>query len=141
LGNDLVADDGVGIAVAEAVAPRIRGRAEVQTSSLHGLALLDELLGYERVILIDACRTGSRRPGTIFELTLADLSPVVVPSPHYSGLPEMFAMAALLGLDFPKDVRILAVEAADLETVGGSMTPAVRATIPSLCTRILQLLS
>jgi hydrogenase maturation protease len=107
LGNDLVADDGVGIAVAEAVAPQIRGQANVRALSLHGLALLDELLGYERVILVDACRTGSHRPGTIFELTPADLSPVVVPSPHFSGLPEMFAMASLLGLDFPKDVRIL----------------------------------
>jgi hydrogenase maturation protease len=141
LGNDLIADDGIGIAAALAVAPLVAGRAEVHTTALHGIALLEELLGFDCVIILDACRSGENPPGTIRELALADLPPVIVPSPHYTGLPEMYALAKQFSMDFPKDIRILAVEAVDLESFGGEMTPAVRAAIPEMCRRVLGLLA
>ena len=136
LGNDILADDAVGVLAARALTDKVNGRADVKETSEHGIALLDHLLGYERAILIDAIQTGSHEPGTILEIDPASLSAVYAPSPHYAGLPELLAIAEGLKLDFPRHFRIFAVEVADPLTIGGAMTPAVRAAIGDLCGRV-----
>ena len=133
LGNDILADDAVGILAARALKERLEAVADVQETSWHGVALLELFIGYERAILLDAVMTGKHAPGTIIEINPDELSPVQGASPHFTGLPEMIAMARELELEFPKNFRIFAVEVADPHTVGGEMTPAVRDAIPALC--------
>jgi len=77
----------------------------------------------------------SLRLGAVHEIDPATLRRVESPSPHFAGLPEMLDFAERLGLDFPRRVRILAVEVLDPWTVGGAMTPAVLAALPELCGR------
>jgi len=141
LGNDIIADDAVGIRAVRALAEQVGPDVTVVETSLHGIALLDELLGYQRVILLDAIQTGTRPPGTIVRLDPTDFQAVYAPSPHYAGLPEMLDLARQLDLPFPAQVDILAVEIADSWTIGGPMTPAVKAAIPQLRRRVLDLLS
>jgi hydrogenase maturation protease len=137
LGNDLLADDAVGILAVETLRSRVDDRVHVATSNMHGLALLDVFLGYDRAILVDAIQTGEVPAGTILELTASDLAPVGAPSPHYAGLPEMLRLAERLKLDFPKHLTIFAVEAADMQTIGGPLTEEVRDVIPELCRRVV----
>jgi len=139
LGNDLIADDAVGLLAVRALGPLAGRRAEVRESSLHGLALLDLFVGYDRAILVDAVRTSDHPPGTVLELTPADLPPLAgLPSPHFCGLPEMCDLARRLELDFPKEFHILAVEIRDAVTIGGAMTPEVAAAIPEVCRRVME---
>ena len=137
LGNDILADDAAGILAARALKTRLAGVAEVQETSWHGVALLEVFIGFERAILMDAVMTGKHAPGTILEIRPDELAPVQGTSPHFTGLPEMIAMARELDLEFPKNFRIFAVEVADPHTVGGEMTPAVRDAIPALCERVV----
>lgn len=137
LGNDLLADDAVGILAVETLRLQVDHRVHVATSSMHGLALLDLFLGYDCAILVDAIQTGKVPAGTILELTDSDLAPVGVPSPHYAGLPEMLRLAERLELDFPKHLTIFAVEATDVQTIGGPIAEAVRDAIPELCRRVV----
>jgi hydrogenase maturation protease len=88
------------------------------------------------VVIVDAEGTGQHPPGTITEIDPAALDALIAPSPHYAGLPEMFAIAAQLDLDFPQEIRILAIEAADLSTIGGPVSPAVQAALPVLAARV-----
>jgi hydrogenase maturation protease len=136
LGNDLLSDDGVGILAARALKENLIGIADVVESSLSGAALLDILMGYERAIVIDAIRTTLQPPGTISELTPADFDAVPAPSPHYTGLPELLAIAHQMDLDFPKDIRIFAVEVMDPHTVGGDLTEPVKKALPLLIERV-----
>jgi hydrogenase maturation protease len=133
LGNDLMADDAIGILAARRLRGMMEGRAEVCESSLHGLALLDTFLGYDRALIIDAMQTGRFPPGTIVELMSDDLRPIDVPSPHFAGLPELIELARCMELPFPSRIRILAVEVRDTVEVGGAMTPEVSAAIAQLC--------
>ena len=132
LGNELLADDAVGILAARDLSERLGAQADVVESSLSGLALLDLLIGYRRAIMIDAIHTGRASPGTITRLSREDLSRVLAPTPHYAGLPELFALARRLELEFPQELVIFAVEVEDPLTVGGPMTPAVRRALPGL---------
>jgi hydrogenase maturation protease len=121
LGNDLMSDDGIGILAARKLERELGNRVDVITSSLHGIALLDLFIGYDRAIVIDAIKTGRYAPGTIIEMDSNDLRPVACPSPHYTGLPEMLEIAGELQLAFPQAIRIFAVEVADPYTLGGKM--------------------
>lgn len=136
LGNDLLADDALGLVAVERLKPRLAGQADVVGTSLHGLALLELFLGYRRAIVIDGVMTGEHPPGTIVELDRSQLRPVAVPSPHFAGFPEMLLLAQGLGLDFPRDVRIFAVELADAGTIGGAMSEPVLRALPTLCDRV-----
>ena len=135
LGNDLLADDAIGhLAVAE-LGPRLAGRADVEATALHGLALLDVLAGYDAAVVLDAACTGAHPVGTVHEIAPGTLARVQNPSPHFAGFPEMLDLADRLGLHFPRKMRIIAVEVLDPFTIGGAMTPAVRDALPELCER------
>ncbi|MFN4217830.1 MAG: hydrogenase maturation protease [Candidatus Bipolaricaulia bacterium] len=141
LGNELLGDDAVGILAARTLKERLKDKADVVESSLSGMALLDLFIGYERAIIIDAVKTGRTPPGTIYELSPADLGAVLAPSPHYAGLPELIATAQALHLDFPKEIKIFALEVEDLYTIGGKLSPAVARAVGELVQRVEQALT
>jgi hydrogenase maturation protease len=138
LGNDLLADDGIGHLAVAALESRLAGRADVEATALHGLALLDLLTGYDAAVVLDAACTGAHPVGTVHELDPATLARIEFPSPHFAGFPEMLDLATRLDLHFPRKLRIIAVEVFDPYTVGGVMTPAVRDALPELCERAVR---
>nr|MBN2278117.1 hydrogenase maturation protease [candidate division Zixibacteria bacterium] len=129
LGNELLCDDGIGIIITRKLPGAVAEAADVIRSGQHGVALLDLFLGYRQAIIIDAIQTGKHPPGTVLELIPGDLNNVSSPSPHYTGIPELIRIAREMQLDFPDDIRILAVEIEDPLTVGGELTPAVEKSI------------
>ncbi len=141
LGNDLLADDGVGVIAARRLESTLDDHVDVLTSAAHGLSLLDLFLGYSRAVVIDAIRTRRHPPGTVIEMAMDEMRPVSAPSPHYAGLPELVRLAEKLDLDFPADIRILAVEARDLHSIGARMTAEVEACIPELCNRVRRMVA
>jgi hydrogenase maturation protease len=136
LGNDLLADDAIGHLAVRELEPRLAGRVDLEASALHGLALLDVFAGYDAAVVVDAACTGRHPVGTVHEIDPASLAPIQGPSPHFAGLPEMLELARRLELRFPERLRIVAVEVRDPLTVGGEMTPEVRAALPELCRRV-----
>ena len=67
LGNTLLKDDGVAIRIIQSLEPTLASQGiEARTSNLSGLALIDEILGYERVIVVDAVKSGQHKIGEIF---------------------------------------------------------------------------
>ena len=125
LGNDLLGDDGIGILAAGKLKSELDGRADIVATSLHGAALLDILVGYQQVIVIDAIQMTGFPPGSVIELNLDELRTVKSPSPHYTGLPELILLAEQMQLDFPEEIKIFAVEVNDPYTVGKEMSSSV----------------
>jgi hydrogenase maturation protease len=138
LGNDLLADDAIGHLAVAALEPRLHGRADVEATAMHGLALLDLLAGYDAAVVLDAACTGGHPIGSVHEIAADSLARVQNPSPHFAGFPEMLDLADRLELHFPQRLRIFVVEVLDPYTVGGVMTPAVRAALPELCERAVR---
>jgi hydrogenase maturation protease len=94
-----------------------------------GFHLLDYLSEIQLLIVVDSIQTGSVPPGTLYVLRSSDMKSPYGPSPHYIGLLETLQLARELLLNIPKDVIILAVEAADCLTLGGRMHDAVKSTV------------
>ena len=140
LGNSLLADDGLGPAVAEKLRRLRLPDVEVVETAESGFYLLDSVLNCKRLIVVDAITTRSAPPGTIHCLSEAEARGSPGASPHYVGLFEVLATARHLSVAVPSDVRVLAVEVEDLLTIGGAMTPNVEEAIPQVVSRIRDLL-
>jgi len=130
LGNDILADDAVGILAAREIERLALPGLDVVTSSESGLSLLDHIQDVDRLIVIDSIPTARAEPGTIHVVREHEVAGPPGGSPHFIGLFETLALGRALGLRVPAEVTIIAVEAADCLTLGGPMHPAVAAAIP-----------
>ncbi|HOK46754.1 MAG TPA: hydrogenase maturation protease [Bryobacteraceae bacterium] len=140
LGNELLADDAVGILAARKVAERCPPEeVEVIASSESGLYLLEYVTDVARLIVIDSVQTGRTAPGTIHVVCEENVRAAPGSTPHGTGLFDALALARKLGYNVPKEVIILAVEAADCLTIGGEMHPGVAAAIPELVERVVRM--
>ena len=144
LGNPILSDDGIGVLIAEAVRAALPANTAVEVSeaSVGGLELMERLLGYRRVILIDALYgNGYDTPGTIHKLTLDDLR-TVSPTQHSSSahdtsLVTAWDMARKMDLPLPDEVIIYGIEVKNILDFGDELTPAVAAVVPQVAEAVL----
>ncbi len=129
LGNELRGDDAVALHVAEALERDPPPATVVERSARSGLYLLDEMEGFERVVVVDAIRTAGGVPGAVHSLALEELHSVNGPSPHAVGLPGAVAAARASGAPVPERIHLVAIEVAEVE-IGGALTRAVAEAIP-----------
>ena len=148
LGNPILTDDGVGVKVAyqveEALAKEEIRDITVTEASVGGLRLMELVLGYERLILIDALYHSNRNghvPGTIIEMSaqdLRDISPTQhSASAHDTSLITALEMAERMGLPIPKEILIFAVEVEEIFIFSDEPTPAVADAIPKVTQMVL----
>jgi hydrogenase maturation protease len=139
LGNEILADDALGYHVAARLQQehRVTSRVEVVFAARAGFALLDLLTGRRRVLIVDSICLGSR-PGTVHTFPMRTDAPGRnLTCSHQLSLPAALALGTTLGYDLPGHIDILAVEAGDIQTLGGAMTPAVEASIPVVLSLII----
>lgn len=136
LGNELLGDDGAGILVARRLKEQGNSGSDIIETSLSGVSLIDYFVGYKKAIIVDSIHTGNHPPGTVIEISPERLRSVIAPSPHYAGLPEIFDIAQSLKLDFPRDIVIFAIEAADPYTIGGALDSRVERGIDEAVKRV-----
>ena len=132
LGNPVLADDGVGWHVVRALRARHGSEPDVHVEACcrGGLALMERMVGYDRVVVIDAMRTGAP-PGTLRALAVGDLPTQHSASAHDVSLATALAVGRAAGASLPPDprIRLLGIEADDTETFSESCTPAVAAAV------------
>jgi hydrogenase maturation protease len=140
LGNDILADDALGLVIADRLREFALPGIEIVSSVESGFHLLDHLLDIQVLVVVDTVQTGLAPPGTIYQLRPDEMHVAAGGSPHYVGLSETLALARRLGLPAAHDIVILAVECSDRLAVGGEMHPDVRAAIPPLLRKLYALL-
>ena len=138
-------DDGVGVKVAYAVRDALvsirRNDVTVTEASVGGLRLMEMMVGYDRVILIDAFQHRDAMPGTIRRMTLEDLR-AVSPTQHSTCAHDTSLVTALemgqeIGLPLPKNITIYAVGVENVTYFGEQPTPAVAEAIPKVTAAVL----
>jgi hydrogenase maturation protease len=128
MGNPILSDDGVGLYVAERLqAGPMPDGVEVQLSEVAGLRLLELVKGYDKVVIVDALRSG-REPGAIVRYEAREFKGGHrYGSAHSIGLHTALELGRQLGMPMPEDVTVFAVEAEDIETFGEDFSPPVAA--------------
>ena len=144
LGNPILTDDGVGVLVAEAIRASLPWDVPIDIAevSVGGLTLMESMIGYDRVILIDALQHGDVKPGTIHRLTLEDLKTINPTqhgaSPHDASLITALEAGQRMGLPLPREITIYAIEVENITDFSDQPTQAVAASIPKVTAMVLE---
>jgi hydrogenase maturation protease len=140
IGNTLLGDDGVGIYVVRKIRAECNreGSIDVKETSLGGIALLDLIAGYEKVIIVDAIITKSKKAGTIYKLSLEDLGNIVdLYMLHAIDLKTAIELGRMLGYDIPENITIYAIEIRENTTFTEGLSPEIEKAVPSVIKQVL----
>ena len=140
LGNPLLRDDSVGLRVVQELQRKLAPRPEVEISGDYwgGLRLMERMVGFDRVIVVDATRSGGA-PGTVRRLTPDSVPTQRSASAHDVNLPTALRLGRMAGAKLPPDERIVlvGVEAGDVETFSEELTAEVQTAIPQAVRLVL----
>jgi hydrogenase maturation protease len=149
LGNDLYGDDAVGIHVIRQInsdpavhqsLTRCLEDVEFEECAISGLALLDVIIGYDRLIMIDTIKKADPLPGRVSILKESDLRHVPGPSPHYVSVPQAIEIGRQIGVQVPSRIDIIAVEAKNLYHLGEGLTEEMKRALPQIIQKLKELL-
>lgn len=138
LGNEILSDDGLGFVVARQLQDSaISIDADIHFAALAGFSLVELLAGRGAVVIVDAIMTGESKPGTIYSFPADHLAPTwnLVGS-HHIALPTAIEFGRLYGMLMPDRVDVIAVEAADVQTLHEGLTPQVASAVPEVIARV-----
>ncbi len=138
VGSSILTDDSVGLVVARRLAERLSHRDDVDFGENEeaGFTLLEEGLGYDRLVIVDSILTGAA-PGTVLTYDLSDLGRSIHSnSPHGLNLATVIAFGKSQGMEVPDDVVIYAIEVVDTLTFGEELTPELASRVEAIVEEI-----
>jgi hydrogenase maturation protease len=146
LGNPILTDDGVGVKVAYLLEDILTDEGQditITEASVGGLRLMELMIGYDRVIIIDAIiHSNGIKPGSFYRMTLEDLRSIS-PTQHSASAHDTTLVTALdmgkrMGLQIPDEVSIYAVEVENIMDFCEEPTPKVAEAIPIVAEAVLK---
>lgn len=151
LGNPILGDDGVGWRVVDALEQRLllapddrraAGEVELDRLAVGGLRLMERLVGYDRVVLVDAV-LASDPPGTVTTAPLAEIVSRLhghLDSAHDATLVEAISAGRALGAHLPDDVTVVGVAVERTDEFGEQLSPPVAAGVAPAVEAVLGIL-
>jgi len=130
LGNSILTDDGVGVVVARRLQQALPMDCglDIVESEVGGFDLMEMLVGFTHVILVDAVQFDGVAPGTIVRIKPEDLhTSLRLRSVHEIDLPTVLGLGKELGYAMPESIEIYAIQAQDMITFGERLNPCVAA--------------
>ncbi|MBI5352203.1 MAG: hydrogenase maturation protease [Chloroflexi bacterium] len=145
LGNPILGDDGVGWKVAETVEKLLPPGAPIDVDylSLGGISLMEHLIGYDHVYLIDAF--ASDEPvGSISVMKLSDLpnySAFHTTSTHDTSLQNAIELGKLMKTPLPNEVTVIGVAIARAYDFSEDLSAPVAEAVPLAAKILLNMLA
>lgn len=145
LGNPLLGDDGFGWRVAqevqrvlhdvsegEGLRPSFIDNVAVDYLSVGGLRLMEHMVDYRTVIVIDAIVTGQQPVGSLYTCALDDLPhPFAghMRSVHDTTLQTALSMGRAMGVALPDTIWIVGVEVEPTYEFSDTLSPSISAVV------------
>jgi len=144
LGNPILGDDGVGWKVAEEVMRRLPEDAPIDVTclSVGGISLMENLIGYERAIIVDAFATDAP-VGSISVMRLDQLpnySALHTTSAHDTSLQNAMELGRIMGAQLPEDVMIVGIATRHAFDFSDELSPPVARVVRSTAMIVLDML-
>jgi len=142
IGNSILGDDGVGVHAAQELAGKIKDRnIDVRDVSIDGLNLLELVLGYGKLVVIDAVLTEREKVGEVYRFrpeNVYDPSRSAI-SPHHFNLATTIEIGnRLFPEEMPREVIAFAVGTEEATMVTEEMTDSVKNAIPIVVNLVLE---
>jgi hydrogenase maturation protease len=142
IGNPILGDDGVGFHVVEALQLNPPpGDITFECVDASGFALLDYVVDYDRVVIVDAIMTVGGVTGTVYRLGLDNFRPSKhTISPHDTDLPTALQLGAMMKLKIPEKIDIVAIEIPPVYEFSQSLSIEVKGAVPEADEMVRQIL-
>jgi len=142
IGNSILGDDGIGVIVAQELDAKIRDdNVDVLDVNVDGLNLLEIIVGYDKLVVIDAIMTEEGDVGDIYRLKperIGNPSRSAI-SPHHFNLTTTLEIGKkLFPNEMPEEVVVYAVKAKDVTSVTEKMTKKMREAVPEVVRLIME---
>jgi len=139
MGNPQLSDDGVGLAVAMAVAERLKDRMTLTVTELNtgGIRLMEAMAGFKRAVVVDAMLSGAP-PGAVQRFDPKDfVTTKNTFSSHDTDFATAYDLGRMAGVPLPEQVSFGGVEAREFDLFGERFTAEVAAAVPVAVERIV----
>ena len=139
VGNPFRCDDSVGLKVAEELKKCIkRTDVHVKSGSIDGLAMLDEIMEYDKIIFIDSIKTKKGKPGDIYKIKLDPLKKTLsLSASHGIDFVNALRLGKKLGYKMPRNIDIYAIEIENNISFSENCTDKVKASISKVVKNII----
>lgn len=139
MGNPQLSDDGVGLAVALAVAERVQRRMTLTVTELNtgGMRLMEAMAGFKRAVVVDAMLSGAPH-GTVRQFDPQDfVTTKNTFSSHDTDFATAYDLGVMAGVPLPELVSFWGVEAREFDLFSECLTAEVAAAVPVAVERIV----
>lgn len=139
IGNPILGDDGVGLHVAR----RLKGSTgfDVREAYTGGLNLLDQIIGYDRAVLIDAVYLEDMKLGEVKVMSLSDLGSVHSTNPHDATLMEALELSRSMGEQgLPSDIVLVGIRIERVSEFSEELSPVVSRSMEEALETVRRLL-
>ena len=137
MGNPILSDDGVGLALAAMLRNKIRG-ADVAASSMIGLSLFDLIVGYDAVFIIDAMTTKDGRKGELKKIGEDDRCGTLhLFTSHGLNIFELMELGVQCGFEMPRLAAVYGVEIGSEVAFDESLSPELNEKLPAITEEII----
>jgi hydrogenase maturation protease len=134
IGNPLLTDDGLGIIAAREISEKKLAGVDFEEATASGIEVMEMMLDYEKVVIVDATMFPGREPGEIMRLQEEYFSHTVHgSSPHGVNLSTAIALGRKTSPErMPREIVFIAMQAEDVSTFSEKMTAKVNKKLPDL---------
>ncbi len=149
LGNPVLGDDGVGWHIARQIEQQLtqgnfpEDQVKVECFSLGGLSLMEQLIGYDHAIIMDAINLGANPVGHIYCFPLHDLPNHAaghLSSSHDTSLQHALEVGRSMKAPLPDQIIIVGVESPFVYDFSEELSPQVAAAVPEAVEAVMQVL-
>lgn len=128
LGNELMGDDAVALHLARRLRKVLPTSVDVIESAETGLGLLDFLVGYDTIFVLDAIEV-EKPDGHLRLITGTNSMPLLGGGVHFLGLPDVLHLCHSLGLTTPARVMVVGIPIAPTREMREGLSPEVAARL------------
>lgn len=154
LGNPILGDDGVGWQVVSQAKAKFSQMAKPSYTpspkvhfdcfALGGINLMEQMIGYDKAILVDAIHLGGGHPpGSIYLLSLEELPEISyghMNSSHDMTLKNALSMGRRLGAHLPEQITIIGIECEPNFEFSENLSPQISSAVPEAIQKVIQIL-
>lgn len=109
VGNPILGDDAVGLEVVR----RLKGKisAEIKETMTSGFGLLEEILGYDKAVIVDALVTNDKKEvGKVRKFVIKELDSNSLKTPHALSFLDAIGIAKRSGIkEIPKKIVVVGI--------------------------------
>ena len=142
IGNTIRGDDGIGIYIAEEIKKKLvnkKNNVTVISTETAGLNLLDLIVGYSKLIIVDSIQVSSNNElGHIFELEVNQLNSS---NSHFNShdidFSKLFKIGKKLGIKLPRKIKIYGIGILFVKGFEQKCNPRLGKMIPDIAQCII----